>query len=87
MQLIDAFVGLYKGSFVDDMREGFGRHLTPDGFEYEGEWKNDKRNGKGKKEWPNGDTYEGECWVVQSMKACQRLMRLLICTKDPSSTI
>ena len=69
VQLIDAFVGLYKGSFVDDMREGFGRHLTPDGFEYEGEWKNDKRNGKGKKEWPNGDTYEGECLVVQNMKA------------------
>ena len=70
MQLIDSLVDLYKGSFVDNKREGFGRHLTPDGFEYEGEWKNDKRNGKGKKEWPNGDTYEGECLVVQNMKAC-----------------
>ena len=62
VQLIDAFVDLYKGSFVDDMREGFGRHFTLDGFEYEGEWKNDKPNGKGKKKWPIGSTYEGECW-------------------------
>ena len=65
VRLIDALVGLYKGSFVDGTREGLGRHFMPDGFEYEGEWKNNKRNGKGKKTWPNGSTYEGEsCGVV-----------------------
>ena len=68
--LIDACLDLYKGSFVDNKREGFGRHLTPDGFEYEGEWKNDKRIGQGKETWPDGTTYEGECWLVQSMKEC-----------------
>ena len=68
--VIDAFVDLYKGSFVDDMREGFGRHFTPYGFEYEGEWKNDLPNGKGKVKRRDGSTYEGECLVVQNMKAC-----------------
>ena len=68
--MIDAFVDLYKGSLVDDMREGFGRHVWPDGAEYEGDWKNDKPSGKGRKKWPDGSTYEGECWVVYSMKAC-----------------
>ena len=61
VQLIDACDDLYKGSFVDDKREGLGRHFMPDGFEYEGEWKNNKRNGKGKEKWPDGSTYEGEC--------------------------
>ena len=70
LHLIDACVELYKGSFVDDKREGFGKYCHPDGYEYEGEWKNNKRNGKGKRKWPDGSTYEGECWVVQSMKAC-----------------
>ena len=70
VQLIDAFVDLYKGSFIDDKIEGFGRYLTPDEFEYKGEWKNNKANGQGKKKWPDGHTYEGECWVVYSMKAC-----------------
>ena len=70
LHLIDACVELYKGSFVDDKREGFGKDCHPDGYEYEGEWKNNKPNGKGKEKWPDGSTYEGECWVVQSMKAC-----------------
>ena len=61
VQLIDSLVDLYKGSFVDNKREGFGRHFWPDGAEYEGDWKNDKRNGKGKEKWPDGSTYEGEC--------------------------
>ena len=46
---------------MDNKREGFGRHFSPDGLEYEGEWKNNKPNGKGKKKWPDGSTYEGEC--------------------------
>ena len=54
-------VGLYKGSFLYDKREGFGTFLSPSGLEYEGEWKDDKQHGKGKKKWPDGDMYEGEC--------------------------
>ena len=54
-------VGLYKGSFLYDKREGFGTFLSPSGLEYEGEWKKDEPNGKGKKKWPDGSTYEGEC--------------------------
>ena len=53
-----------KGSFVEGMRlqrEGFGKYVSPSGFEYEGEWKEDKQNGKGKTKWPDGDMYEGEC--------------------------
>ena len=54
-------VGLYKGSVLDDKREGIGAFVSPSGVEYEGQWKNDKPNGNGKKEWPDGSTYEGEC--------------------------
>ena len=54
-------VDVYKGSFVDDKRVGFGTYVSPSGYEYDGEWKDNKRNGKGKEKWPNGDTYEGEC--------------------------
>ena len=57
MRLLD----LYKGSFVDDKKVGFGTYVSPSGFEYEGEWKDDNYNGKGKKTWRNGDIYEGEC--------------------------
>ena len=57
MRLLD----LYKGSFVDDKKVGFGTYVSPSSFEYEGEWKDDKPNGKGKVKWPDGSTYEGEC--------------------------
>ena len=57
LHLIDACVELYKGSFVDDKREGFGRYVALFGFEYEGEWKDDKANGKGRKTW-KGSSYE-----------------------------
>ena len=57
MRLLD----LYKGSFVDDKKVGFGTYVSPSSFEYEGEWKDDNYNGKGKKTWRNGDIYEGEC--------------------------
>ena len=54
-------VDLYKGSFINNKREGFGTFVSPSGFKYEGEWKDNRRNGKGKKKWPDGDIYEGEC--------------------------
>ena len=74
-------VDLYKGWFVGNKREGFGRHVWPDGAEYEGEWKNDLPNGKGKEKWPDGSTYDGECWGgvkhegVQLIDACVDLYK------------
>ena len=59
--LIDVCCDWYKGSFVDDKREGFGTFVSSFGLEYEGEWMDDKPNGKGKVKWPDGSTYEGEC--------------------------
>eukprot|EP01034_Spumella_vulgaris_P026146 gene26146-32680_t len=39
--------GSYTGHFVDDLREGFGVRVVPDGGEYRGEWVADKRHGQG----------------------------------------
>ena len=37
----------YKGQWKDDVRDGFGAEVNPDGTKYEGEWMNNKRHGKG----------------------------------------
>lgn len=39
--------GIYKGSFVNGIREGYGRYDWESGSYYEGQWKNGKRNGQG----------------------------------------
>ena len=62
VHLIDAFVDLDKGSFVNDKKEGFGRHIWPDGAEYEGEYKANRRNGKGTYHFRDGSKYMGE-WL------------------------
>ena len=49
---------MYKGSFVDGIKEGFGTFVWPDS---EGQWKKDEPNGKDKKKWPDGSADEGEC--------------------------
>lgn len=37
----------YKGQWKDDVKQGFGTEVTPDGTKYEGEWLADKRHGRG----------------------------------------
>jgi len=37
----------YKGQWKDDVKQGFGAEIDPDGTKYEGEWENNKRHGKG----------------------------------------
>jgi hypothetical protein len=37
----------YKGQWKDDVKQGFGAEVNPDGTKYEGEWENNKRHGKG----------------------------------------
>ena len=78
MQLIDACLDLYKGSFVNGRREGLGTFVGASGETYEGEWKDDKRCGKGKKKFWDGSYYRGESWLVFFMEACTGLMRLCI---------
>ena len=38
--------GCPTGSWIDDVKEGFGALSYSNGEEYEGEWKNDKAHGK-----------------------------------------
>jgi hypothetical protein len=40
---------LYEGNFENDVKQGFGVYMWPDGDKYSGEWANDEFNGKG--EW------------------------------------
>ena len=37
----------YKGQWQNDVREGFGTEVNPDGTKYEGEWLDNRRHGKG----------------------------------------
>ena len=46
----------------ENIREGRGKQIWPDGSLYEGFWRNDKANGKGRLIHSDGDVYEGD-WV------------------------
>jgi hypothetical protein len=50
----------YQGEWVDDIRDGRGYQIWPDGSLYEGSWKNNKANGSGRLIHADGDVYEGE---------------------------
>lgn len=39
--------GIYRGSFVDGKRSGYGQYIWESGNQYDGYWKNDKMNGQG----------------------------------------
>lgn len=52
-----SIINVYKGSFVEGRREGFGTFYYADGSSYEGEWVNNKKNGRGKFVNYNGDTF------------------------------
>ena len=49
---------MYKGSWKNDKREGFGIKVDAEG-RYEGEWKNDQKEGKGNFIFRNGDKFQG----------------------------
>jgi hypothetical protein len=61
----------YKGQWKEDVREGFGTEVNPDGTKYEGEWLDNKRHGKGTLFVKQGKklsrTYVGE-WAKGSME-------------------
>lgn len=50
----------YQGEWVNEIRDGRGYQIWPDGSLYEGFWKNNKANGRGRLIHADGDVYEGE---------------------------
>lgn len=52
----------YTGQWLNEMRDGYGIQIWPDGSRYEGQWRMDKANGQGKLNHADGDIYEGQ-WV------------------------
>lgn len=53
----------YSGQVVDEnVREGKGVLIWPDGSRYDGYWKDDRANGRGRLIHADGDVYEGE-WL------------------------
>lgn len=50
----------YQGEWVNNVRDGRGYQIWPDGSLYEGFWKNNKANGRGRLIHADGDVYEGE---------------------------
>ena len=51
---------IYKGDFINGLREGKGVQTFADGERYEGSWANDLPNGKGVYFWAKGARYEGD---------------------------
>ena len=59
---------VYRGSFVQDYREGHGTlsfaaphgSVHQDGGEYVGDWHKDQMHGSGTRRYPNGDVYMGD---------------------------
>ena len=49
----------YEGTWVSNMRQGFGREVRPDGGEYTGEWREDQRAGTGILRMSNGAFHNG----------------------------
>lgn len=50
---------VYKGSFINNLKEGEGEEKTNEGI-YRGSFKNNTKTGKGKMIYNSGDTYEGD---------------------------
>ena len=50
----------YEGTFVEDVKSGYGKITFPNGDVYEGEMVNDHREGQGTYTWASGAKYTGE---------------------------
>ena len=50
----------YQGNVKDEIPNGIGILIFPNGDKYVGEWKDGKRNGQGTVTFTNGDKYVGE---------------------------
>ena len=50
------------GSYVDDLKEGYGVFSWGDGRMYEGEWKEGVMHGNGRFTDKHGETFQG-AWV------------------------
>ena len=51
--------GLYEGYFINDLANGYGKFISPNGDIYKGEWENSKKK-KGIEILNNGDVFDGE---------------------------
>jgi len=56
----------YEGDLVNNIPNGKGKFIWPNGTVYEGDCVNGKAHGKGKKTYSNGNVFEGE-WVKDDM--------------------
>jgi|TARA_B110001450_G_C17265127_1_gene337134 hypothetical protein len=60
---------MYKGSYVNDKKEGYGIYVYPDGRQYAGNWEKGVQHGEGNFTSPSGVTRKGTwkegkrlCW-------------------------
>ncbi|XP_048025836.1 radial spoke head 10 homolog B isoform X3 [Megalobrama amblycephala] len=58
-----AFTSWYKGDWVNNRREGWGKRCYPSGNVYEGQWKNSVRHGEGTMRWVQLDQQYSGQWV------------------------
>lgn len=58
----------FKGEWIDNEANGYGRSLHMNGHRYEGNWKDNLPDGQGKETWHDGSTYEGYYSLGKKMK-------------------
>jgi hypothetical protein len=51
---------VYEGEWMNNMRDGYGVQVWPDGAKYSGYWMQNKAHGQGKFDHVDGDVYDGE---------------------------
>lgn len=54
---------IFAGSWVDDMRNGYGIYTYPNGDQYAGDWSDHLRHGQGVYTYDNTKSYYKGTWV------------------------
>lgn len=89
---------VYRGTFVNDVREGYGVLVfasteptgiptVMDGGEYVGNWRNNLMDGSGTRRYPNGDVYVGEYRAGKRQGRVDSTTPMVICTGANGITI
>ena len=70
--------GVYKGTFVNGLKDGFGVMKFRADSAYEGQWKSNRFHGKGAYLWADGRIYQGQ--HTSLFFTCLFFLSIISCT-------